>query len=154
MPGAPSAVPIIVAFLGLFLGGGAIGLGLAGALASGSRLAEVVSFFALPFAFAAGLQAWLGLALFALIPRLLGRLGGSSAALRRRALGSAPIPGSFVFVPISAAAGGVAGLVAGLASSTHAAWLVTLAYWLVGTVHGLVAWRLARAGFLIPPESL
>ncbi|CAN5891022.1 hypothetical protein BH24GEM1_BH24GEM1_13280 [soil metagenome] len=33
-------------------------------------------------------------------------------------------------------------------------WLVALVYWLVGTVYGLVAWQLARRGFLLPPESL
>jgi hypothetical protein len=45
-------------------------------------------------------------------------------------------------------------VVAGLASSTQPAWLVMLVYWLVGTVHGVVAWRLARSGVLMAPESV
>jgi hypothetical protein len=45
-------------------------------------------------------------------------------------------------------------MVVGLASSTHPAWLVALVYWLVGTGHGALAWRLARRGVLMPPESI
>ena len=44
------------AFVGLFLGSAAVGSGLARMLAPGSWLAEAVSFFALPVAFATGLQ--------------------------------------------------------------------------------------------------
>jgi hypothetical protein len=51
-------------------------------------------------------------------------------------------------------AGLVSGLVVGIMSPTHPAWLVALLYWLVGTGHGALAWRLARMGVLIPPESV
>jgi hypothetical protein len=44
--------------------------------------------------------------------------------------------------------------VAGLASPTQPAWLVALVYWLVGTAHGVLGWRLARRGVLLPPESI
>lgn len=68
---------------------------------------------------------------------------------------SAPgIPGSLVFLPLGSVAGAAAGMVVGLASSTHPAWLVALVYWLVGTGHGALAWRLARRGVLMPPESI
>lgn len=152
MPGSPSPLPTIAAFLGLFLGGAVIGVELAEELAPGSWIAQIVSFFALPFAFATGLQAWYGLALFSLIPRLVrwlvaGRPPG-------QALETPRIPGSFVFVPISSAAGGAAGLVVGLASRTHPSWLIVVAYWLLGTIHGVVAWRLARRGVLLPPENV
>jgi hypothetical protein len=50
--------------------------------------------------------------------------------------------------------GAVAGIVVGLLSSTQAPWLVALVYWLVGTAHGLLAWRLAQRGVLLPPESI
>ena len=146
---------IVTALVGLFLGGGALGGALAEAFAPGSWIAAVAGFFALPLAFAGGLQAWYGLALLSLIPRLLGR------ALRLRPqpvpseqVAGRSIPGSFVFLPLGSAAGAAAGMVVGLASSTHPTWVVALVYWLVGTGHGALAWRLARAGILIPPESI
>ena len=48
----------------------------------------------------------------------------------------------------------LAGSVSECASTTHPAWLVALAYWLAGTLHGLIAWRLARRGILIPPQTV
>jgi hypothetical protein len=152
MPAAPKTLAVIAAFAGLFLGGAAIGGALAGVYAPGSWIAAVAGFFALPLAFAVGLQAWYGLALLSLIPRLLGRLWGSKTPPERVPV--AGIPGSFVFLPLSAGAGATAGLVVGLASSTQPAWLVALVYCLVGTGHGALAWRLARGGVLIPPESV
>jgi hypothetical protein len=154
MPSSPGLVTSISALLSLFLGGAAAGIGLAGILAPGSWLAEIVSFFALPVAFAAGLQAWYGLALFSLIPRLFRWVSGSSSrpagdqAERRR------LPGSLVFLPLSSGAGALAGIVVGLVSPTHPIWVIVLVYWLVGTAHGLLAWRLARGGVLLPPESI
>lgn len=151
---SPSALALVASLLGLFLGASAVGIGLAGAFAAGSRVATVVSMFALPAAFMLGMQIWFGLALFSVIPRLLGlRRPKSTRAPTGR--GATPdLPGSFVFLPLSSAAGALSGIVAGVASSTHSAWLVMLAYWVVGTAHGLLAWRLARAGYLIPPESI
>lgn len=150
-----ATLAIIAAFVGLFLGGAAIGGALADVYAPGSWIAAVAGFFALPLAFAVGLQAWYGLALLSLIPRLLGRVRGVQA--QRAPSGQTPgagIPGSFVFLPLGSVAGAAAGIVVGLASSTHPAWLVALVYWLVGTGHGALAWRLARGGVLIPPESI
>jgi hypothetical protein len=155
MPGTVGTLAVVAAFVGLFLGGGAIGGALAAAFAPGSWVAAVAGFFALPLAFAVGLQAWYGLALLSLIPRLIGMVRGirPSPASRGQPRG-AGIPGSFVFLPFGSVAGAVAGMVVGLASSTHPAWLVTLLYWLVGTAHGALAWRLARSGVLMPPESI
>ncbi len=148
-------IAILAAFLLLFIGGAALGLWLAAALAPGSRVAEVVSFLALPIAFAAGLQAWYGLALLGLLPRLWRWLRNPGArADRARGLAPAELPGSWVFLPISSAAGAAAGLITGFVSSTGPVWLVLLAYWAAGTLHGLLAWRLARGGLLLPPESV
>jgi hypothetical protein len=155
MPTSPPTFATIAAFLGLFLGGAAIGGGLAGAFAAGSWIAAVAGFFALPLAFAGGLQAWYGLALLILVPRVLGNLLGLSSAPVPRGPAARPsIPGSFVFLPFSSVAGAAAGIVVGLASSTHPAWVVAVVYWIVGTAHGAFAWRLARGGYLMPPESI
>jgi hypothetical protein len=148
------ALRSVVAVLGLFFGGAAIGLGLAGALAPGSGVATVVSFFALPIAFAAGLQTWYGLALLSLLPRLLrwGRGAGPRPVLSGEEATSG-LSGAWVFLPFSSAGAVVAGGVVGLVSTTQAAWFTVLVYWLVGTLHGLLAWRLARGGILLPLES-
>lgn len=155
MPAAARTLAILLAFFGLFIGGAAIGGALAAVFAPGSWIAAVAGFFALPLAFAGGLQAWYGLALVSLIPRLLGRWRGLPP--RPAPGGPAPgagIPGSFVFLPLSSVAGAAAGVVVGFGSSTHPTWLVGLVYWLVGTGHGALAWRLAHRGFLMPPESI
>lgn len=153
MPGAPGMIAVIGAFAGLFLGAGAVGAGLAELLAPDSWLAEAVGLFALPVAFAAGLQAWHGLALFGLVLRLLGqrRAAGSRAEWRVQDRPGG-LPGSFVFLPISSGAGALAGTIVGAASSSHPWWLALLAFWTAGTVHGLLAWRLADRGVLLPPE--
>jgi len=148
MPERPTAL-VLLSYLALFLGGGALGGFLARGLAPGSWPAEVVGFFALPVAFAVGLQLWFGLALLSVIPRLLGR--------RRALRPPSPVPavpGGFVFLPLSSLTGALAGVATGLFSRIHPVWWVALLWWGVGTLHGLLAWRLARAGYLVPPESL
>jgi hypothetical protein len=151
-PSKPSPLSIACAFFGLFVGGALVGLGLARLLAPKSWWADALSGFALPLAFALSLQAWFGLALLSLIPRLVRRLLG------RHPAGSPPpppsIPGASAFVPISSAMGLVVGIAVGWLSATHAWWLVASVYWLVGTFYGLFAWRLARAGLLLPPEGV
>ena len=154
LPNSPVPLAIIAAFLGLFLGGAAAGGVLAGAFAPGSGIAEVAGFFALPLAFAAGLQAWYGLALLGLISRLLkGLRGFRPLPVGSQQAANVRISGAFVFLPLSSVAGAAAGKVIGLASPTSPAWLVASICWLVGTCHGALAWRLARGGFLTPPES-
>ena len=72
-------VPIV---LGLFFGGGYVGARLSRALAPDSDVAEFVSFFTLPVAFAAGTIGWVVLA----VPSALRRL----VQLVRAGKGSAP----------------------------------------------------------------
>jgi len=71
MRDSPSAVSFMASLLVLFIGGAAVGSWLADVLAPGSWVAQVVSVFALPVAFAAGLQAWYGLAIIGMVFRLL-----------------------------------------------------------------------------------
>jgi hypothetical protein len=151
MRNGPGAAAVAMAFLTLFLGGAAVGLWLADALAPGSWLANIVSFFALPLAFAISLQAWYGLALLTLISRLLLRRPNRLA--RPSAPAHTGLDGSWLFVPIGSAFGALAGLVSGLASPTQSLWLVAAVYWLVGTLYGVTGWRLARRGYLFPPET-
>ena len=145
------AWPMIGGMLALFIGGAAVGDWLARTLAPGSWLAESVGFFALPVAFALSLQAWYGLALFGLITRAV---SGRSSAGNTRAARHPPLAGAIVFLPFSSLIGVMAGVVVGLLSPTQPMWLVALIFWVVGTVHGLAGWRLARVGVLMPPETL
>jgi hypothetical protein len=131
-----------------------VGLGLAEALAPGSWVAQALSLFALPLAFAVSLQTWYGLALLRVVPRLLGFRRSQLVPSLGQGVARPKVPGSFVFVLMTSGIGAVAGIVVGLLSSTQAPWLVALVYWLVGTAHGLLAWRLAQRGVLLPPESI
>jgi hypothetical protein len=151
----PRRSPLSVAgtFFGLFIGGAAAGLGLARLLAPGSWWAEALSTFAFPVAFAFGLQAWFGLAILGLIPHLARRLLHDAGAPSRPRT-DAPLPGAAVFLPIASGTGALLGFVVGWISSTHSVWLVAPVYWSAGTAYGWLAWRLARAGFLMPPESI
>jgi hypothetical protein len=147
----PSALVLLATLAVLFLGSAVVGTTLADAFAPGSWVATGVSFFALPLAFVSGLQAWMRLALILGLLRLVrGRRGSTRpvAAVPER------LPGGFIFVPFSSAAGLVAGLVTGVVSPTHGVVRVTLVYWTVGTVHGLASWYAARAGWLVPPDHV
>jgi hypothetical protein len=142
---------IAAAFFGLFIAGAGIGVWLSRTLAPGSWLAEVVSFFVLPVAFATSLQAWSGLAIATLVWHFVRAMLGSTAPTPQRASGG--IPGAWIFVPISSGFALVAGTLVGIASSTRPFLVVATVYWLVGTAYGVLAWRLARRGNLTPPES-
>jgi hypothetical protein len=144
------ALALIAALLALFPGSAALGAGLAEWLAPGSWVAQIAGFFALPLAFAAGLQMWIGVAIFGAIVRLLIR-GRSAAAMERT---GASLPGSFVFFPLSSGAGLLAGVVVGLVPAAESWPGAVAVFWLVGTLHGWVAWRLARSGVLVPPDSM
>ena len=153
-PGTRSGWLIAASFVVLFPGGAAVGDLLARTLAPGSFVAEAVSFFALPVAFAMALQAWYGFAIVSvaatlwrmLVRRAKGAAGRAFAPRRH-------LPGAFVFLPFSVGASAFAGAVAGLLSPTRPALLVFLVYLAGGLLHGLAAWRLARAGYLMPPEA-
>lgn len=141
---------MLLALAVLFLGSGGLGLLLAGIFAPGSWLASVVGLFALPVAFALSMQWWFGLALLGAVVRLV-RRGGARPGPQAR---TEPLPGSFIFLPVSATMGLAAGMVIGFLSPTHSIGVVTGLYWAIGIVHGAAGWRLARAGVLMPPESI
>ena len=145
---------MILALLVLFLGGAVIGVALARTFAPGSFLAEAVSFFALPLAFGFGLKAWFGLALAGAAVRVLGMRRRGAVQDQAARASRTPIPGSFVFLPLSSGAGALAGIVVAIVATPGSGFLAWLTYWTVGTLHGLVSWRLARAGVLMPPESV
>jgi hypothetical protein len=147
--GGPLA--LIVALLVLFPGSGGAGVTLAQYLAPGSWIAEAVGLFALPLAFVWGLQLWIGTALLGAV---VGLLLGRRSARDRPAPGEMLIlPGSIVFLPLSSAAGLLAGIVIALLPATWSALLSIVAFWAIGTVHGLAAWQLAKRGVLVLPDS-
>ena len=157
MPEPRGFFGVAASFVGLFLGAGVIGDGLARLLAPGSFLAEAAGLFALPVAFAGSLQAWYGLALLSIAPRLVAMLfgrGRGAAAPAGSLPSNAPLPGAFVFLPFSATAGILAGIFVGALSSTQPFLLVAAIFTSVGLLHGWAGWRLARAGYLMPPETV
>lgn len=140
---------MVLALVVLFLGSGVVGVTLAEFFAPESWLASVAGLFALPLAFGLSMQWWFGLALIGAVVRLV-RNGPRPQSETR----SEPLPGSFVFLPVSSAMGLAAGIVVGILSPTYSAGVVILVYWTLGTLHGFAGWRLARAGILMPPESI
>jgi hypothetical protein len=156
-PGATarSALIGILLLVVLFLGSGVAGVQLAQTVAPESFIAAFIGLFALPLAFASGLQLWLGLALFGALWQLLRRaLGGARARAsfsEPRSANRAP-PGSFVFVPLSAAFGTLAGLVIGVTATTIGFFATAGIYAGLGLVHGVACWLAARSGHLPLPE--
>lgn len=156
---ASSAVPErplsarLAAFALPFVAGPAVGSTLAAWLVPGSALAQALTFFVLPLAMIAGLYAWIGLALFTLLGRLVGRLARGERTVRG-AVADGPPPGSFVFVPLSAAAMGLAGVVCGLLPSSIGFLPVTLVYAVCGAAYGGILHGLARRGYLQFPDEL
>lgn len=139
--------------LGLFFGGGALGLWVAGQLAPSSPLASLLSFLALPAAFMLGFVLWAGASLPAAWRRL--------RALRRAKAGGVSVdlppitvpPGSFAFVPAGLVLNSAVGLLVGMLSS-NASFLATWAlYALIGAAYGFVCWRLAKRGRLAFPNE-
>ena len=145
------ALALLAALAALFPGSAAVGVLLAERLAPGSWLAQIVGFFALPLAFVAGLQMWIGVAIFGAIVRLL---IGRRRSIGRRTETRAALPGSVVFLPLSSAAGLAAGLIVGVVPASPSLLLAIAVFWLLGTLHGWLAWRLARAGVLVPPDTM
>jgi hypothetical protein len=146
--GAPA---LIAALLVLFPGSAALGVTLAEWLAPGSWIAQIAGFFALPLAFVLGLQMWIGVAIFGAVVRLLvSRSRPPRISDRDRIV----LPGSFVFFPLSSGAGLLAGVITAIVPSASSAILAIAVFWLTGTLHGFVAWRLAKRGVLVPPDSM
>jgi hypothetical protein len=153
---APRSALLIVAALAVALfGGAALGLGLAQLMAPRSILADIVSFFVFPLAFALGWQAWIGLAIALSLPRLFRRLRRPEEPAVEPEEVRAPVdalPGAGIFVPIATGMGLAAGVLVGLVS-TWPLQAVLVAYTLSGLGYGLVLWGLANAGFLLWPEE-
>jgi len=143
-------------FLILFFGGGFLGSQLAAVVAPDSRVAEFISFFALPVAFFFGVVAWAGAAIPCAVRILIGRFQGRQRSPEPGKTAVDPLipPGSFLFVPLSVLTSSLAGLVvAFLATRLGFAWVVCL-YVMLGLGYGLTCWKLARAGYLeFPTES-
>jgi hypothetical protein len=145
------ALALIAALLVLFPGSAALGVTLADWLAPGSWIAQIAGFFALPLAFVLGLQMWIGVAIFGAVVRLL---VSRSHPPRTSAGDRVVLPGSFVFLPLSSIAGLLAGVITAIVPAASSAILAMGVFWLTGTLHGLVAWQLAKRGVLVPPDSM
>lgn len=130
----------------LFFAGGAVGSGLASALAPASGVTAMVSFLALPAAFMFSLVLWQGLTAVTLLFRLLVRgrrdpARGTSEALRQLARKA------WLLVPMPLLFACAAGLVAGVLGEAGF-FRVVAVYTTVGLVYGLVSYVLARRGML------
>lgn len=141
----------LLLYLGLFFGGGWLGIVVARMLAPGSGLAEFVSFLALPAAFIFGIFGWAGAAIPAAIWRLLRR----RAAQPVEESDSKPIivPGSYAFVPAALATCVPAGMLVGVLAPGPGFGWVLLLYTGLGLAFGVACWLLARAGYLQFPRE-
>ena len=145
----PSVALQVVALAVLFLGGGVAGDWLATRLAPDSFVARFFGLFALPLAFASGLQSWVGFAIAIALWRTITR--GPATPEERRAQ---RVPsGSIVFVPIAVGFGGAAGLMIGLLGSAVGLLLTLGVYLLLGLGYGTACWLCARAGYLPFPTE-
>ena len=148
-----SPLAALAVVLGLFFGGGALGLWVAGAVAPDAPLAAFVSFLALPAAFMLGFVLWAGAAL----PGAWRRL----QALRRAKASGIPAelprvtvpPGSIAFVPAALIVNASAGLLVGMLSSTASILGAWALYSLIGVAYGIVCWQLAKRGLLAFPNE-
>ena len=132
----------------LFLGGGAAGVGLSQHLAADSILAQFVGLFTFSLPFVIGLKAWLGLAIGVALWRTAVR--GPATPAEARAETPA---GSIVFVPVSVALVGAAGLVVGVLGSSLGILATLGLYVLLGVGYGTLCWLAARSGYLPFPTE-
>jgi hypothetical protein len=153
---SPRSPILVLAALTLAIGGGVVlGVGLAHALAPRSTLANIVSTFLFPLAFALGWQAWIGLAIALSLPRLFRRFRRLESPDVEPDADRAPaavLPGAGIFVPIATGMGLAGGLLVGLVS-TWPLPAVLVIYTSGGLGYGLVLWWLADAGFFLVPEE-
>jgi hypothetical protein len=141
------SVPI---FLGLFFGGGYLGILVSHFVAPESGLAEFVSFLAFPAAFVIGIFAWAGAA----IPGAIRRLMLRSASSEKNTNANPVIPpGSFAFIPTALVIGLLAGAIVGAVSTSLSYRWVLCLYGGLGLSYGVACWLLARTGFLPFPRE-
>lgn len=141
---------VVLAYVLLFLGGGLGGLGLNELLAPGSFVAAFIGLFTFPLVFAFGMQIWFGWALFRMLPFLLRHLRGLPVERPKWPA----IPGSFVFFLLGSILGPLAGAVTALLPGTPHRLLAAAVWTGAGVAYGFACWRLAYAGYLMPPEEL
>ena len=132
----------------LFLGGGALGAGLAVWLAPESILAQFVGLFSFAVPFLVSMHLWLGLAVAVAIWRTFRRGPRSPRDARKEIPG-----GSIVFVPACAGLAAVAGLLIGVFGSSIGVIGTFGLYLLLGTVYGAYCWLFARSGYLPFPHE-
>lgn len=132
----------------LFFGGGAAGVGVSEYLAPDSILAQFVGLFTFPLPFVIGLKAWLGLA----IGVALWRTAVRGPATPGDARAETPA-GSIVFVPVSVALVGAAGLATGILGSSLGILATFGLYVLLGLGYGTACWIAARSGYLPFPTE-
>jgi len=151
VPTRPPGVLLLVVITS-FVTGPVIGLLLGQSFASSSELAQVLSVFVFPLAFAAGLCFWFGLGVLRVIVGgvwnlLRGRVGMN--ALDRDAV-LVP-PGYGAFLPLSVLGAGFAGLVTAVATATP--WTLAIPiYAASGATYGYTLRQLAHHGYLPFPE--
>jgi hypothetical protein len=133
------------------VGGGVLGAEIGHAVAPDSVPAMALTTVMLPLALFTGLALWLGSALFLSVLRLLGGLVGVSAK-GRPTQANAPFapPGAIVLVLTAVASSSAAACAVSLLSSRATLLRTLVLYVAVGLAYGVVAWRLARMGFLRP----
>ena len=138
----------VLVLVALFLGGGALGVALAGRLAPDSWLAQFVGLFSFSVPFVIGLQSWVGFALATALWRTVTR-GARSPMDRQR-----EVPGgSVVFIPVCAGLVAFAGLLIGLFGSSIGMIATVGLYLVLGLGYGVACWMSARSGYLpFPPE--
>jgi hypothetical protein len=146
----------ILALLAALLIGSLVGSTVSGIVAPASSDARVIGALALPAGLLFGMIGWFWLALSILGARFAGRWlrpGGSIAAARAEARGSAPPPGSIMFVPASFLAALAAGIAVALMPGGSGFLRTVTLFCVVGLAWGWLLRVLARRGMLPPPEA-
>lgn len=147
----PSPWLSLLLYLGLFFGGGWLGIRVARMVAPDSGLAEFVSFLALPAGFMFGIIGWAGAAIPAAIRRLLQRR--MAQPVEESEAKPIIVPGAYAFVPAALATSVPAGMLVGVLSPDLGFAWVLLLYTAVGFAFGVTCWLLARAGYLQFPRE-
>ena len=147
----PPAWLSLLLYLGLFFGGGGLGIWVARMVAPDSNLAVFVSFLALPAGFMFGIFGWAGAAIPAAIRILLRRRAAQPIEKSDSRL--IIVPGSFAFVPAALVTCVPAGVLVGILSPSPGFAGTLLLYVGLGLMFGCACWMLARAGYLQFPRE-
>jgi len=135
--------------LGALVGGGALGAGAARWAGGGSGMALVFSIIALPAGYLLGMYAWFWIGFAGAIIHFF---SGGRWPPETRVDGQIVPSGAWAFPVTCCAAGGLAGLLAGLAPGAPGPLTVAVAYAIGGALWGRLLRRLAETGRLLIPE--